>query len=102
MSDVNKLKSQVIKGERLKIKTGKLVLKNDEHVSKTLGRKFIAFLMTAVLLLAFFILSKVLTISAEKLEIICKWTVISGTAYTGGNATIASISQIATTLKNRK
>ncbi len=74
----------------------------DKFVSKKLGRKLIVFIITASMLALFFILSKFMNIGAEKLEIICKWTVISGTAYTGGNATIASISQIATTLKNRK
>jgi len=79
----------------------KTIIKNDEHVSKTLGRKFIAFLLTAVLLLVFFLLSKILNIEADKLEIACKWTVISAMTYTGGNATIAGVGQIINLIKNK-
>ena len=85
---------ETIKGERLKLKTGKLILKYDEYIPKKLGRKLVVFIITAAMLILFFVLSKLMNIGADKLEIVCKWTVISATAYTGGNATIASISQI--------
>ena len=70
-----------------------------EDKSKKLGRKFVVFIITAAMLILFFILSHYMSIGSDKLEIVCKWTVISSTAYTGGNATIASVGQIIKALK---
>jgi len=42
-----------------------------------------------------------MAIDADKLEIISKWIVISGATFTGGNATIAGLSQIAGAIRKK-
>lgn len=80
---------------------GKIILKSEEYVSKKLGRKLVVFIVVTTVLFIAFILSKVMSIGADKLEVISRWVVISGATFTGGNATIAGLSQIANVIKKR-
>ena len=84
-----------------KLDNGKMLLKSDEYIPKSMGRKLIVFIVTMAVLLIAYVLSKAMNIGADKLEIICKWSVISGGTFTGGNAAIAGVSQIANAIKKK-
>ena len=84
-----------------KLDNGKLLLDSGEYVPKKIGRKLVVFIIVTAVLLISYILSKAMAIDADKLEIISKWIVISGATFTGGNATIAGLSQIAGAIRKK-
>ncbi len=82
-----------------KLENGKMLLKEDEYIPKKLGRKFLVYAISAIIMLVAFLISSKLNIDSDKLEVLCKWTTISGLGYSGTNASIDGIAKIASAFK---